>query len=106
MEIDQPQYSKEYVGQNKERMTQYHKEYYEKHKDKYNEYNRNYNKKYYENNKLKFCEKTKCSVCGKYYSMSSKSNHYKTKYHLNSQKLLDKDTQINDLKIQLIKNAL
>ena len=103
MEIDPTKHSKEYIEKNKERLTQYHKKYYETHKDKYNEYNRNYNKNYYENNKLKFLEKTKCSICGKCYSMSSKSNHYKTKYHLNSQKLLEKDTQINDLKTQLTK---
>ncbi len=103
------EYSDKYIEQNKERLTQYHKEYYQKHKEKYNEYNRNYNKNYYEKNKQKFLEKTECQICGKHYNIPTKSNHYKTQYHLNAQKLLDKEKQmrekqekeINDLKTKL-----
>ena len=85
---------KEYRDNNKERKSNYDKDYYENNKEKIKIYQKNnkdkireYKKKYKKNNKEKIkdynSQKWYCSLCDKNMTIGYKSNHLKTKKHLN-----------------------
>jgi hypothetical protein len=88
---------KEYQKDNKDKIKEYQKEHYELNKDKLKEYQKEHyelnkniiserHKKYYKDNKDKFIERTTklydCE-CGKTLRWGNKSDHNKTKFHLN-----------------------
>jgi predicted GIY-YIG superfamily endonuclease len=81
---------KQYYENNKEKIKERKNLYYENNKDKikerkkqYYENNKEKIKEYYENNKEKLRKKFNCS-CGGKYTRDRKSQHMKTKIHLNS----------------------
>lgn len=61
--------TKEYYNENKEVLSEYQKEYHEKNKDAIHEYK---NTKYV------------CNICGGKYTQANKSQHFKTKTHINA----------------------
>ena len=91
--LNNKEYYKEYRLNNKDKMKEYTKEYQITNKNKLKEYHKQYNennkekikeqkKEYYENNKEKIRQKFNCS-CGGKYTRDGKSQHMKTKKHLN-----------------------
>lgn len=76
------EYQNNYNNNNKDKL----KEYREANKDKIKEYNSNYRIEYYKKNKDKFKDRAhqeyNC-VCGACYTYSGKSQHFKSKKHLN-----------------------
>ena len=73
---------KEYRELNKDKIKEYHKEYKKNNKDKFKEYK----KEYYEINKDKIYERRKQKFeceCGGRYTLMGKSQHFKTKTHIN-----------------------
>ena len=78
------EYREKYCQDNKDKI----KKYYEDNKEKYYERSRVYGKVYHEDNKEKIHEQKNaidfCPTCGCNYTHSNKSQHIKTKKHINT----------------------
>ena len=77
---------KRYTDDNKDRIKDYNKQWREDNKDELKEKNKKYVEEHQEEIKARKNEKVSCECCGKNYSRSHKSDHLKSKYHLNNKK--------------------
>jgi len=77
---------KEYIEDNKEKIKSYSKEWREENKDELKEKKKKYIEENHDELKAKKKEEMVCECCGKTYKRSHKSDHLKSKYHLNNKK--------------------
>ena len=77
---------KEYIEDNKERIKESNKQWREENKDVLKEKKKKYVEDHHEELKAKKKEEMICECCGKTYKRSHKSDHLKSKYHLNNKK--------------------
>ena len=77
---------KEYIEENKDRIKESNKQWREENKDSLKEKKKKYVEDHHEELKAKKKEDMICECCGKTYKRSHKSDHLKSKYHLNNKK--------------------